>query len=303
MKLFAIVAVFAVAPLSMASYELMLVVDQSKDSISRFDALTGASLGTFGALQLEDPQSIALIKGTSECLVFDNATDRVNRFNYSTGEYLSSFALPIAPAPSQIIEPLPDGTFLSWGYLTSQLYRITATGGLLNSYSAPAGGSFVSAAGVGPSGEIYAAWVGTNKIHRYGINGATQGVSAVGGPFADGTQMNTNSAFGYFTQSSNTIYKFLPGNPATGIEAVTFAAGTSLFGVAMGHGDLTYACGKDAAGAGVWVLNGATKTQVGKFTPAGITTPVHMAIVVAPEPTTMLALCAGIAALLRRKRR
>lgn len=302
MKIYAICAFVATSPVALASYELMLVVDQSKDSISRFDALTGASLGTFGELQLSDPQSIALIKGTSECLVFDNTTDRVNRFNYSTGEYLSSFVLPIAPAPSQILEPLPDGTFLSWGYLTSQLYRISATGGLLNSYAAPAGGSFVSAAGVGPSGEVYAAWVGTNKIHRYGINGATQGVSAASGPFADGTQMSTNSAFGYFTQSTNTLYKFLPGNPATGIEAVTFAASTILYGVAMGHGDLTYACGKDASGAGIWVLNGATKNQVGKFTPSGVTTPIHMAIVVAPEPTTMLALGVGIAALLRRKR-
>lgn len=303
MKLFAILAVVAVAPMSFASYELMLVVDQAKDSISRYDAVTGASLGTFGALQLEDPQSIALVKGTSECLVFDTATDRVNRFNYSTGQYLSSFTLPIAPAPSQIIEPLPDGTFLSWGYSTTQLYRMSATGGLLNTYTAPASGGTVSAAGVGPSGEVYAAWTGTDKIHRYGINGTAQGVSAVSGPFASGAQMNTNSAYGYFTQSSNTLYKFVPGNPATGIETMTLAVGTNLYGVAMGHGDLVYACGNDASGVGIWVLNGGTKTQVGKFTPAGVTNPVHMAIVVAPEPTTMLALGAGIAALLRRKRR
>lgn len=303
MKIFGLLALAALASSSFASYELMLVVDQSKDSISRFDAVTGASLGTFGSNYLIDPQSVALIHGSSDCLVFDNGNGRAHRFNYSTGEYVSSINLPVVPAISTMIEPFSDGTFLVWGFSTSTAYRMTVTGGLLNTYAVPAGGGIISAAGLNSSGEVYIAWTGTDKIHRYGIGGAVQGVSAATGALGWGAQMNVKSSYGFFTQSTATLFKFAPGNPATAIETMNLPAGSSAFGVAFGHGDAVYACGIDGTGSAIWAIDGVSKTITQKFTPAGVTTPVHMAIVVAPEPGAIFVVGTGLVLIARRRQR
>lgn len=88
MKILGIAVLCALASSSFASYELMLVVDQTRDDIQRYDALTGAYLGSFGSLQLSNPQSVKLVPGKSECLVTDRDFNRISRFNYSTGELI-----------------------------------------------------------------------------------------------------------------------------------------------------------------------------------------------------------------------
>lgn len=303
MKILGLIVWAAVAPIACASYELMLVVDQDSDYISRIDPVTGASLGTFGGLQLTDPQSVAVIPGTSECVVFDNFTRRMNRFNYSTGQYISGFDIPTMSAASVIVEPFTDGTFLLWGYLTSQAIRISSTGALLNTYAVPAGAGSLSSAGVGPGNSVFAAWSSINKIQRYSQTGAVQGLSAAGPTLGPGAQMNVNAQYGYATQSNNLLVKFNPGNPATSIETASVGSGNSAFATAFGHGSLVYAAGISGTGTGtVWVLDGVKKQVVGAFNPSGVKTPVNMAMVLAPEPGTLIALGLGVLALKRRKK-
>jgi len=288
-----------------ASYELLLVVDQLSDSIRRYDPVTGASLGSFGGLQLTNPQSIAIIPGTSECVVTDPVSDTLNRFNYSTGQPISSVGISNSLGVSPVVHAFTDGTFLLWSFSGSVAQRISAGGTLLNTFSVPAGATSMSAAGVGPSNEVYIAWNGTNRIQRYASNGALQGQSAVfAGSFGAGAQMSVAGNYGYLTSSSNRVTKFTIGNPATALENVPFPAGEFTYGTARGHGDLTYFSGVDNAdNAQIWIYDGATKHRHGQFSLGAGVIPVSMATVVAPEPTTMLVLSGGLAILLRRRKR
>lgn len=304
MKLFSILAVALLGAQTFASYELMLVVDQETNYISRYDPVTGTFLGTFGGLQLINPQSVALIPGTSDCLVTDFSTQRIHRFNYSTGQFISAFDNPFITATTAVLSPFSDGTFLLWSYNANIVHRINATGTLLNSFSVPVGASTICGAGVGSSNEVFIAWNGINKIQRYAANGTVQGQSAAfASSFGTGAQMVVSGSYGYFTTSGNTVVKFATGNPAIALESVALTAGDASYRAARGHGDLTYFSGKNSGVTpSIWVYDGVKKVRLGRFTPIGVTTPVSMAIVVAPEPGTLLALAGGLAWIGRRRK-
>ncbi len=282
----------------------MLMVDQTLDVVTRYDPVTGTKLGTFGGLQLVNPQSVSLIPGTGDCFVYDSAIKACLRFNYSTGQYISSITVPTAPSNALIASPFSDGSVLLWGYLSSFAIRMSASGALLNTYTLPSGTSSISGAAVGPSNEVYIACRGIDRIQRYQMNGTAQSLSATSTlVYSNGAQMAVGSSLGYWTNSSSDISRFIPGNPALPVDTISIP-NVTLYGAALGHGDLAYFCGADTTGTGLIIAyDGKRKLELGRIVTGAGTIPIGMAVVTAPEPASCAFLALGMGALALRRRR
>lgn len=297
-----LLALFAVSGCALGSFELLLTVDQNSDSIRRFDPVTGTALGSFGSLQLTDPQSVKVSKLGTFCYVMDYGDRAIKKFNYNTGEYLGS--IPSILTSTTWIHEFSNGDLLLYQWSSSFVRRVNSAGTLLNSYPAPGGALNIRGAAIGPAGEVYVAWAGTNRIHQYSGSGVLGSQSAVfASPFSETGQMEISGSFGVVCDGgSGTFRTFATGNPPTAGSMVNLDTRLDYaYSAAFGHGDLLYIGGIPQSGNdSIQVLNRSTMSVTGSF---GSGTIVGMDIVVAPEPGSLVSLGLGGIALLVSKRR
>ncbi len=299
------IAICGFAQISYASFDLVLIADSANGVIHRVDGDSGLYLGSFGQGILSSPQSIAINQATSTVYVSDPITG-MSSFNYNTGEALFSSA--VGAVSSDMCVAMDGRIYFS--------YNANSTTGIirmdnLNSFGvqyASTGTLLHRGIGVDSTGDVVVQDVTGNRLMRYnpaitaapeafGTAGSFLGVSkgaASGSTFvamkADGSMlsMNTQTLTGVLTG-------FAP--------SVTF---TSVTDVAFGHQNYLWGLGKTAAGTRLQrytrINSAFSYSPLSGFNYAQINTPSAIAVVIAPEPGTMLGLCAGLAWLSRRKK-
>lgn len=307
-------SLLATAGLAHASFELVMVADRGTQSVHRFDGNTGLYLGSFGGGYVQNPIGMCIDQATGRAFVVDavsgdgstNALARVWTFNYNTGEYLSSFSAPYSYVYPQIAF---RNNVLYLGISGSIVDAYSTSGSILNSYQFT-GSSAPRGTAVDDNGKIWT--VEGNKVYTYLPGGGTTAftmASSVAASTSNGQRQIAISgsrmlAAGAISISRINLSGLVAANPANPISTSTYATYTAINGVGFGHGDIGYYTGTVSAGQGrisrILYSEGLTLQTFG----TGILNdPRSVAVVVAPEPSSFVALGIGALALLRRRKR
>ena len=292
-----------------ASFELGLVLDAGTRSVHRFDMESGAYFGSFGAGWLNDPQAIMLDQANNRVWVVDNdaasARVKILGFNYNSGGREGS-----AVTSSGYIEPIQavrraNGEFIISG--SGLTDRFSSTGTFLGSMLLS--GSNQGGIGIGSDGFLYTAVHSTQTVVRTSQTSGTvlaTSAASVFGTTGEG-QMIANNGRMYFATGLSTVFSIQEGfaNGGTGflqLNATNFSA-TKALGV--GHNKIMYIAGRNAANTAGLIerWDPVISSFGGTFGGSVLQNPVSMAVVVAPEPGTLLALGGLTLAVVRRRRR
>ena len=299
----------AIASVSNASFELGLVLDAGTRSVHRFDMESGAYFGSFGAGWLNDPQAIMLDQANNRVWVVDNdalsSRVKILGFNYNSGGRDGS--VPISLGYSEPIQAVrrANGEFILSGSGLSE--RFSSTGTILSSmYS---GGGNQGGIAIGADGFLYTVVHATQTVVRTSQTSGTvlaTSAASVFGTTGEG-QMVANNGRMYFATGLGTVFSIQEGfaNGGTGflqLNATNFSA-TKALGV--GHNKIMYIAGRNAANTGGLIerWDPVISSFGGTFGGSVLQNPVSMAVVVAPEPGTLLALGGLTLAVVRRRRK
>jgi len=310
MKKFFVVNLFALsfATAFAGSFDLVLVTDSGSKNVKRFDGTTGAYLGAFGSGFFTNPQGITIKSGVAHVLdVVSGGNGRVRKFNYSTGEYLGSVTV--------------QGWFLG-GFGcnlvigSDNAYYITASGagGTTKSDMTTGAQLAVRASGVergiaqGADGRMYVTGTAT------ALYSDTVGFSGFGG-WPVGTVAPVSDPYQMVFVGGTRLASANVGNDSV-TSFTTAAASLATFSVdsllddpralGLGHNNVLYAGGLVAGSTTngqIVRMDAFTGDNLGVFGSGILQNPHSMAVQMAPEPGTMIAIAAGIGLLASRRRR
>jgi hypothetical protein len=293
-----------------ASYELMFATNHVNNSINRYDAITGASLGSFGAGYGAYLTTGTADKNTGTYYVGDLYSNRILKFNYSTGEFLGYFSTG-SVAPFQV-ELLSDGSILAGYEGPSDYKRFSFGGTLLGTYSGTLGLNSMTQAS---NGFLYGV-NSTGQVLRYNFVGGAPtviaslpgytyagGIKAFGNTITVTCYQDTVTTTALSVKADGTLDKIL-GTIDLGSGNANLLWGRS---VAYGHGGTVYTLVEDRTAFKNYVYswvpgsnNIVRKLDLGingdQYLSLGIAT------VVAPEPGTWAILGIGALVLVRRRR-
>lgn len=310
MKITSCVLAIVCGAYASASYELMFATDRAAQKINRYDAISGAYLGSFAngfsasfARMTPDPATGTLYVG-------DNSEFRILKFNYNTGEFLGY--IPTPGYNSYQCLRLSDGTFVVGGESTD-FGHFSAAGVKLDTLSFPVAVLGVTQAsngfvyGVGINGQIY-------RITTDGIN-VTHIATIPSSPISVGikAQGNTLAVTSYGDAVRTTVFTVkADGTFGATLGAIDLGSGisNSLVGreVAFGHNGLIYTLVEDITAQKNYAYSyHYATTKVIRQLDLGIngngTGCLGLATVVAPEPSTWLAMGFGVLAIAHRRRK
>ena len=298
---------------ALASFEMVLVADNGSNStatrrIHRFDPDTGVYLGAFGNFST-DIRSMTIRQSRNEAIV--TAGSGIFVFDYNTGALKQDFSSTIFTdiAVSQ------DDTFF-YGVTGSNIVWRTTTAAMdagslpISAFITEATTTQISSIAAALGGAIVTGQNRAGALSTYSYNGVSGGVGTQNAAFTPGATLGAAEN----VRGGGTIQAF----NFSGIgRAIRFSSSGFQFGgifVANGIGTATAAAAAHTGGfvAGIDALT-PTQGLVTRFSSTGIEMqsfggsvlrkPVAMASVLAPEPGTMIALGAGVAVLLRRRKR
>lgn len=295
---------------ALASYELMFATDNVGKKINRYDAISGASLGSFGFGLASKYGRGSADPSTGIYYVTDIDNYRVLKFNYSTGEFIGSFVTGVYGYQCVL---LTDGSIVVGGESTSDYKRFTSSGVLLGSYQASQG---LTGIAQGANGFLY----GVNtagKVMRYNFSGGAPtilttlpnftfalGIKAMGNTFAvtDYDDTVTTTAF---TVNNDGSFGSVLGSIEMGTGNANLLAGREC---AFGHGGLIYTLVSDSTVPKQYAYTWNPNTNfIARKLDLGITGDFYgslgLSTIVAPEPGTWFALGVGSVMLMRRRRR
>lgn len=294
-----------------ASYELMFATDRTGQKINRYDAITGATLGSFGQGFSTSYSRMTADPATSTIFVGDNVEERILKFNYSTGEFMGH--IPTAGFTTYQCLRLADGTFVVGGE-SSIMGRFSATGVKLNDLSF---GASVFGVTQASNGFVYGIGFGGTVYRIAATGGAATLITTLpnyAGDFSIGikAQGNTLAVTSYEDNVRTTVFSVLGnGNFGSVLGSIELGTGDANLirgrEVAFGHNGLTYTLVEDTTAGKhyAYSYHYATNKLIRKLD-LGINTGSFgcygLSTIVAPEPGTMLALGAGLVALARKRR-
>lgn len=284
----------------MASFEMILALDQS-NSVLRLDPENRVQLGRFGAGRLLNATAIALDQSANEAFIlnqYGNGQSRITVMNYNTGEFRREWAIGALPNLIFDLEFVPGLGLLVPGGNSVRLYQ--TNGGLVRTYTSA--GADIRAVSFGYQFQ---------EVHGHVSSGiGSVWIAATGGfvgSFPSPANIRGISSRPGLSQSiaiagtqDLRLFNFgslLYGGPQN------FNQMSSYWSTAYGHDNTAYIGGLSNVGGGAIMT---FDTQMNRLSDpwqiTGAGTIVSMATVVAPEPGTMIALGAGVLALLRRRR-
>lgn len=293
---------FGAASTATASYELILAAGTltgGGSEIRRYDGNTGAFLGSFGQghFALADQMAIDSDKGL--VYVADQTRQTISTFKYSTGEFVNEFN--VNSTPTNVV-------------INSQGNIVVGLLGVARIYSPS--GSFLSQVVTGTSDTYVLAMDSAGQLHSINATGEYRRYSSSLGLVTTGSVGGSSSYFGNgyvkdgLLHASNYGVNRMDRLNVSGAGVTlntSFATGsTSLpFGLAQGHGNRYFQMGQDPLNVpNAVIVRGTTNVaSVSKLVTINNFSPRGLATVVAPEPGTMLALGAGVLALVRRRKR
>lgn len=282
-----------------ASFDLLLAVDTANRRVHRYDGTTGTYLGFFAQGWVGPNTSLALNQPANEVAVTTDRNIRV--FDYNTGELKRMYQTTHAWSTISAEEP---GVF--YGSNSLAISRFDFVNGTSSTVFTP-----ISTSGmrhiVGNAG-IFEFTDGPNqRLYKSNNNGATWTFSTIPGSVATpllataGQAIESNNAFSdtyYVTPGSNTLFFEF----GTGFGTIPIPGYTSLTGLGRGHAGSTFFMGQSGTSTFFSQMD-RFQTLGPTFSMPQVGTPGRLAVVVAPEPGTLLALGAGVALLGRRRLR
>ena len=304
-----------------ASFELVMVADRGTKSVHRFDGNTGLYLGAFGSGYLQNPLSMALDQAGNRVFVADGITSdgstaptqvRVWEFNYNTGEYINSFATGNSGFTFTYLNPQIayrndtvavgfDGRLADMFSTATGLFQVTTA---FQSGTNPDGLAFDA------SGKIWTPEGGTfiqsslpgGVPTRYTLSSSFAASSVVKQTAISGNRLMGAGGLSWSRLDISTLNSSIT-NPLTTYTEPTGVTTTN--GCGFGHGDIAYTTGTGSiAGGSAYVSRYlySSGTRLQSFGSGNLVDPRAMAIVVAPEPGSLLALGGALTVLMKRRR-
>ncbi len=315
------VSMVVVTGTAQASFDLMLLGDNTtagSQRVVRYDPINRVVLGSFGTGFLnENVADIDVDPATGRAFVLQSGGG-VRVFNYNTGELLAAFttnsfygdiAFDSATDTVILANGFGSNTAPPRAYNTSNgtiattfAFRLTATAPLRRSGSTWYGAFAESATGTTANAVRYST---SGSV----LSGEVTGLSTAPGNFprhsifaSDGRMMGIASRSGDNTTTLWSIPSNISGFTVTTITvSASIAPYFSNSNIVNGHGQLVYLLNGSSLISYHTGVNAVLGSQSLGF--ASATNIRGMAIVLAPEPGTLVALGLGAAALLRRRRR
>lgn len=305
MRTLALLVVLAVGANSFASYELMMVFDRAAGKIRRFDPNTGLNLGSFGQGLDGTNYNLLLDQSSGEVVVANNYGSYAQVYNYNTGSYVSdrNFFYGTSRASA-------NSGFVATAH-SDPNYVITSTvGGAYQGFKFLSGASFSMMAATSNS-RVYAVDSNAGKLTYWTSASAVPTgnitIPSFGNYFFVGAMAlsSTRLAFSSSTASVSSPTLWFGDLDTNGVPTLRSFNLSSRYTIAtqcvFGHNDDVYVATRKADGLGyVARYNYVTGAWRGEFA-AGTSDIAGLAMVVAPEPTSMLALAGGLAWLMRRR--
>jgi len=299
-----IIASALVCSQAFASFELALITDSTQKCVHRYDPVTGAYMGNFGKGSLLNVTSIAVDRSTSKAFVLDGYI--IRSFNFNTGEYLGSSGSVFSTSAKLAVDPVGGRVYVNNGpyvdaYDESLTFQTTYT---------EAGASFTAMDIIGGRYlTVQNQAAGRLDYLDLSLASPTFVAGSVTGDSTGITTMaarNDGSGRGIFFRSVAPGYIRLH-NQSTAYANNLATSLTTVSGLASGHGGKFYAVGTNASGASVMGRYIADSSLYGGESDvlniSNVTTPAGIATVIAPEPSTMVALGLGALALLKRRKK
>lgn len=298
---------------SFASFELLMALDSTDKVVHRYDSESGTYLGALGGGYIQNPISMAIDQDTNTAYILQDSSTvptYVTKLNYNTGEFLGNVFFPDISLGSVVRNFGLNGPDFLLTYVGGDVERYSAAGVFQGFLSGGAPSQSYGAAKIA-SGAVVAQY--GDGVLRGWSSSTTSGtpvftVGSAGSAVARG-QVATRGQDFASALSSNLYYFGRVGTNNLGTTFSTSGIAASVSGtkgVAIGHNDAIYLCGQDASLTSRGIIqrmHGPTGINMGTFGTGQLKTPIAMAIVVAPEPGTLIALGAGAIALLRKRRR
>lgn len=320
MKGFALIAALSLMGIARASFDLMLVGDNTTagaQRVVRYDPVNRIVLGSFGGGFINDNIVDIAVDSVSSTAFVLQENGSLRQFNYNTGDFIKEFAVG---SSSDSVEFLSDVGLLTFGGVvssgTSPSRTYTVNGGIVGVYNGFASTPLYKS----PLANWYANW---------GIDDGVTGINAKQYSLGQGTPLSTSATVsgwsppglrspgaGFFLGDGN-FYAVVSRNGVTeiwrqGANAFGFVGTTSTINnvgatvnswvdAVRGHGNLSYILN----GSTLTSYQGTTNTILGTQTLTFATAPNirGMAIVLAPEPAPIFAIVLGLAAIASRRNR
>jgi hypothetical protein len=305
MRIIFVAALSGCVSLSLASFDLILVSDLSKNCIHRYDGDSGAYLGSFGQNFLNSPRGLALDQANQRVIV--ESLSGISTFNYNTGQHIST---------NPVFSNARDIAFLGTNYYRGFSAMSSSAMGRVVNYQTSTFQTLYNAGSIGTwtgvtasSGTLkpYSLDLNTGRVGRWNVS-VTGGLEAVTANTVIRSGLGANGTYVIGLGDDGAMVSVNASTMAvtTGL-APSGAAWTDGIDAAFGHGTTAWALGT-AAGETIlqsYAQNPSTLLFQGlnRFSASQVTSPQSMVVVVAPEPMSMSALALGTLALLKRRKK
>ncbi len=308
-------AIFLIsAPFAQASFDLMYVLDGATKSVHRVDPINGISLGRFGAGFLNNPIAMSL-DASNNVWVLDgmvSGSSRIRKFNGSTGDYLGGWATPYSSGTNAKIIVTSTNVFVTGGanYSYAYLFNYTLAGvivddGYLGGSATSSYGQGVATLGGNAYWSGYQTSTGVQKLYKTPIsttwNGTTVNSSAEIAGFNSSNLISHNGKL-IFNPSNSGGYVYDANLNL--VSSFIMPGFNTIKGLASGHEDLVHIAGMTNTGFAVAKYYSGSNDYLSPTVIAGtgITDVRDIAVQVAPEPASMIALTFGLVAIIKRRK-
>lgn len=311
---------FVTSSLAQASFEMLLMGDNTGNNfkVTRYDPVTRMSLGSFGLGIINHAvRDVAVDQSTNRAFVL-SAGGRINAFNYNTGEWLGAGtnnssghnSIAYNSGSNTLTFGEGNGSGVSGGFQVLNANTLAPTGlGFPSTFVSTAPlqrpgttnyfmHTLASFGGFNPSTRVWDA-NGNLLDSQFGPN-AWDGANGVRDSVFSG-----NFMYGLVTNGTGTLDTLVSSsvtNTTMSLPSVveSFASsGTATRSIAVGHNGLLWV----KVGTQLRSYHPVNGFSAANTLPGSMSDLTGMAIVVAPEPTSMFALGLGALTLLRRRRR